>query len=323
MAKPKRSKITLKQLEYLCAVAEAGSLSVAAQNLGLSAVTVGQALKDLEGELGVRLVDRAPARGAQLTTAGQRIKQRAEGILNEAARLPMLADAARDILPERLRIGTFPTLSAWAIPPIVERLDREHPGVDVHIVEGDMGQLREELRKGRLDVAIGFATHVPGLALSELEIPGVPCYGGVEIYPLRRVGIKVLMSQAHPLASKKTLSFGDLAEERIALLAVTPVDRLLKELLSRHGLDQNIRWRSPNVESIRNLVGRGMCISLLMSPTILGRTTEGHELKATAIEGDPLPNYIVIASPQGMGEGPILKIVTAALGDVPPTTTMF
>lgn len=312
-----RPKVTLKQLEYLCAVGEAGSLSVAAQTLGVSAVTIGQALKDVEEELGVRLVDRAPARGAQLTLAGQRVREQAIAILNQAAQIPMVVDAARDVLPQQVRIGSFPTLSAWAVPPIVECLDRSHPGVDVHLVEGDMGQLREELRRGRLDVAIGFATHVPGLALSELEDAAVPRYGGVEFRGLRRVGLRALMAREHHLADRAEVSFADLAAERIALLSVTPVDRLLSELLSRHGLDENIRWRSPNLESIRNLVGRGLCVSLLVSPNILGRTTEGHLLKAVPISGDPLPNYIVLATPEGVGEGPVLKAVLAALGNVP------
>ncbi|WP_256682443.1 LysR substrate-binding domain-containing protein, partial [Klebsiella michiganensis] len=76
------------------------------------------------------------------------------------------------------------------------------------------------------------------------------------------------MAREHPLASRDAVNFQDLKEERIALLSVTPVDRLLSELLSQHGLDKNIRWRSPNLESIRNLVGRGLCVSLLVSPNI-------------------------------------------------------
>ena len=74
-----RMSFSLRQIQYFLAVAENGSVSKAAAQLHTSQSTITEALKDLEADLGVRLLERQP-RGLALTHKGQFFRRHAERI---------------------------------------------------------------------------------------------------------------------------------------------------------------------------------------------------------------------------------------------------
>lgn len=140
-------------MRCLLAVADAGSLTAAAGQLGLAQPALSQALKRLEGELGVRLFDRS-RRGAVLTAAGRAIIDdvRASMALADSARLRAQAIAAGKA--GRLHIG-FVTHAVYDVLPATLRLQRAHfPGVEVVLSEmGNADQL-EALAAGQIDLAM-------------------------------------------------------------------------------------------------------------------------------------------------------------------------
>ena len=77
---------TLRQLEFLCAVADHGSFSKAAEACFVTQPTLSAAIKEIEGHLGVQLIERE-ARGASLTQAGEAAVERARTILSDTADL--------------------------------------------------------------------------------------------------------------------------------------------------------------------------------------------------------------------------------------------
>ena len=98
---------TLRQLEFLCAVADNGSFSKAAEACHVTQPTLSAAIKEVEGQLGVQLIERE-ARGASLTQAGEAAVERARSILSDTADLVSAAQQAGAPLTGAFRLGAIP-----------------------------------------------------------------------------------------------------------------------------------------------------------------------------------------------------------------------
>lgn len=121
MAKPAKGIDFLRALDVFAAVAEQRSLTAAAATLGITQSAVSQLLKQLEGELGHELVDRA-VRPVNLTAAGVALRARAVQLLADAAEArAAVRDVARGALPH-LRIAVISSLAGTLIPPLVSAL---------------------------------------------------------------------------------------------------------------------------------------------------------------------------------------------------------
>ena len=147
------TNITLKQLRYFEAVAEARHFGRAADACAVSQPALSVQVRDLEQSLGLALFERAP-RNVRLTSFGEAFRTRARAILRDVDALDDLARAARDGLAGRLRLGVIPTIAPYLLPTLIGELTRAHPEIDVHVRETVTPRLLEELEEGQLDTAI-------------------------------------------------------------------------------------------------------------------------------------------------------------------------
>lgn len=147
----------IRQLEYLLAVVEHGSLSRAAEHLGMTQPALTQSVRRLEKRLGAELLERGP-RGVVPTEAGRTLAARARSITLEARLAVAELDAQAGRLRGRLRIGCGPSLAASVVPAAVVRMLQMHPDLKVGIHEGTAEFLLPILEAGELDMAIGTDT---------------------------------------------------------------------------------------------------------------------------------------------------------------------
>ncbi|MEL6693754.1 MAG: LysR family transcriptional regulator, partial [Pseudomonadota bacterium] len=112
---------TLRQLEFLCAVADNGSFSKAAEACHVTQPTLSAAIKEIEGLLSVQLIERE-ARGASLTQAGEAAVERARGILSDTADLVSAAQQAGAPLTGAFRLGAIPTIAPFLLPKTLKAL---------------------------------------------------------------------------------------------------------------------------------------------------------------------------------------------------------
>ncbi len=151
--------MNLRDLEYLVAVADHRHFGRAAEACYVSQPTLSTQLKKLETELGVELVERN--RGAiLLTSAGDRIVERARAVLREADHIRAIARQANDPEAGTLRMGLFPTLAPYLLPHVVPQLHARFPRLELLLVEEKTEAMLHQLRAGDLDVAI-LAMPVP------------------------------------------------------------------------------------------------------------------------------------------------------------------
>jgi LysR family transcriptional regulator, hydrogen peroxide-inducible genes activator len=145
--------LTLRQLRYFEALARHGHFGRAAEACAISQPALSMQIKELEELLGTALLERG-ARQVQLTNFGKEFALRTRDILRSVDELGNLAQATRDRLVGRLRIGVIPTVAPYLLPTIIGNLSRLHEGLDIHVRETLTPKLIQELADGRLDTAI-------------------------------------------------------------------------------------------------------------------------------------------------------------------------
>jgi len=147
---------SLNDLRALVAVAESGSFSLAAQQLGLSQPAISQRVRNLESAWGMRLIDRRA--NATLTKVGKEVFVRARQILLRVDELDAAAADLRGLEAGQLSLGY--ATPAFAIP-LIAAFTASHPGVHVTCDYGNTEALFRGLHECRLDAAVTSLISVP------------------------------------------------------------------------------------------------------------------------------------------------------------------
>lgn len=127
-------EITLRQVTYLLAVADAGSFTVAARRMHVSQPALSQQIKALETSLGGPLLDRPPA-PVRLSAAGRAFAAEARSSLGGLHRAAAAAGAAMDADLRELRVATVRSLAVSPLPIVIQRWQTTHPGMTVFLRE--------------------------------------------------------------------------------------------------------------------------------------------------------------------------------------------
>src|ERR1700721_876732 len=182
------------QLRYVCAIADTGSFSRAAERCQITQPSLSQQARKLEEERGAKLFDRL-GRSIRLTAAGRAFIPRARAILEqmEAAR-SSAADQNTDFRGS-VAVGVIPTVAPYLMPSYAARFAKKYPDAKLRIVEQTTSGLVEGLRDLSLDVAI-------------LALP--LRHKDLELFPIRTKPLFVAMRRGHPRASARSLALKDL-----------------------------------------------------------------------------------------------------------------
>ncbi|HSO39592.1 MAG TPA: LysR family transcriptional regulator [Labilithrix sp.] len=130
--------------------AEEGSLSAAARALGMSQPTLGRQVNALEAELGVALFERV-GRGLTLTAGGMDLLEHVRTMGEAASHVSLAASGQSQTIEGSICITASEVISAFLLPPILARLRRSHPGVDIKLVASNAVH---DLRRREADIAI-------------------------------------------------------------------------------------------------------------------------------------------------------------------------
>jgi LysR family nitrogen assimilation transcriptional regulator len=150
----------LKQLESFVAIAEAGTLSGAAQRLGLTQPILSRQIRALEQEFGARLYART-GRGVVLSEAGRLLEEYARGILEQVANARSAIHELQSTPSGRVVLGMPPSVGAVLTAPLVRRFQEGFPRVSLGVIEGFSGHVLEWLSLGRVDVAALYLYNTP------------------------------------------------------------------------------------------------------------------------------------------------------------------
>jgi LysR family transcriptional regulator, hydrogen peroxide-inducible genes activator len=195
--------ITLRQLQYIVAVADERSFHAAAKRCGVSQPSLSMQLAEAEQHLGVALFERS-RKHVFITAAGEALLPRAKAILREIDELVLGAQHAQDPMNATLRIGIIPTLSPYLLPAIAPALHKRYGNLRIAWAEEKTATLLEKLQVGALDGAL--------LAM----VPGI---GDLEHAVIAEDPFLLVAPPHHPLATKKgPVRESELIEQQLLLL---------------------------------------------------------------------------------------------------------
>jgi len=144
--------ITLRQLTYFVALAEARNFGRAAGKVHVSQPALSVQIKELEAELGVQLVERQPRR-IVLTPAGHELLRHARRVMDEMQALEAAARWQKG-LGGRLSLGVIPTVAPYLLPVALPLIRAQNLSLDLGVREARTGALLEGLAAGMLDAAV-------------------------------------------------------------------------------------------------------------------------------------------------------------------------
>jgi len=278
-------RFTLRQLEYVVAAAESGSVTVAAGRVHASQPTVSAAIAGVESALGMQLFVRHHAQGLSVTPAGREFIREAGSVLRHAAELDDIARRLRDEISGPLGVGCLVTLAPLIAPRLCGAFERQHPAVRVELVESGQDELLTGLREGSLAVGL---TYDLGLG-DDIDFEQL-----AELPPL------ALVAAGHPLATRRFVTLRQLAKEPLVLLDLPLSRDYFRSLFAQRGLEPLVARRSPHMEVVRALVANGFGYSLVNARPLNDRALDGAELAIVAIRGAHRPMRLGIATLRGL-----------------------
>ena len=194
--------ITLKQLRYLAALAQHEHFGRAAEACAVTQPALSMQIRDLEGELGLALVERRPG-AVTLTDAGREIAQRGEDVLAKARDLVDFAHHRARPLAGRLTLGMIPSLAPYALPKFLPLLQARFPDLQLELRETQPRQLLDEVKNGALDVAM------LALPVQENDIDSIALFDDTFL---------LAVPVNDPRDEKKRVLASDIDQERLILL---------------------------------------------------------------------------------------------------------
>lgn len=267
-----------RHLEYFLAVAECGSISAAARQLGVSQPTVSEALTKVESEHGVPLLRRLP-RGVALTDAGRNLVGPAAQVLRGYAEVDRALDPALRLQRGRLTLVCPRTLAQDPMAAFIGQYRREHPGIVVTLQRPQDGESAAAVvASGRAEIGLGVTDrHSAGLHSELLTRQGIVAivHPDVDLGPSPR--IDELVSRG---------------------LITTPpggvTRRLLSERVGRQVVDDSVVVETSSTGSMVPLVRAGLGVAFV--PEALGRDAVSVGLQTRSPRPDLTRDVFIVAS---------------------------
>jgi LysR family hydrogen peroxide-inducible transcriptional activator len=247
--------MNLRDLDYICAVADHKHFGRAAESCHVSQPTLSGQIKKLEAQLGVTLFERSH-KAIRVTDIGEEIILIAREARDAARRIKSVAASAQDPLAGNLSLGLIPTIAPHLIPLFVGKLRSAMPKMSVDFREDITARLTEALLAGDLDVAV-LATPPDEDSLTAIELYSEPFW--------------LLFPEGHELGKLKDASMKDVKEDDILLLTEGHCFRDQALSICRPAQKRRRQsLRATSLETLINLVASGQGVTLVPALAMRG-----------------------------------------------------
>ena len=240
----------LRHLRYFITVAEELNFSKAALKLYTAQPSLSQQIKDLEEDVGVKLLNRTK-RKVELTEEGAVFLEQARLTLAQADKAVAMARQVSQAKQQMLRIGFVPVAEMKIIPYILPNLRVQNPDLKIELLSLNNNEQMRLLKKGDLDLT--FTRH--NFNSDEIESQFVI-----------REPLIFLLPKDHPLAKYERIPFKALngidfiipsAEQSLTL------NQAILDFAKAHGIEFNIVQKADNILFNINSIGMGLGCTIL------------------------------------------------------------
>ena len=285
----------LRSIRYFVQIADCGSITRAAGNLGIAQPALSRQLRAMEEELGMPLLVRLP-RGVRLTAAGRQFLDHCRRALRELDRGREELRANRDSPRGQVIFGVSPTLGPLLVPGVVERVRRQCPQVALKIVEHFSTLLFDGLLTGRIDVAL-------------LTNPSVT--RALRFSPLISEPI-VVLAAPQPRDARRFYTLAELS--RTPVIVTEAIRAIVDDQIGRYGARLNVDFEVNAVEAIGQLLLRGV------GPAVMPVSTFHAEIASGRVVAFPIADVNVQRSL--MLAHPVERRLSAATDEISQIVTL-
>ncbi len=248
----------------------------ASEQLFISQSSLSKHVKSLERELGVTLLNRS-TRHVELSPAGRVFLPYAKRIARDGYELQVALHDQQENERNILDIGSIPVMVPYGITEILSIFERTNVSTRLQLFEGDADELKEMLRKGKLELA--FIREWDGDASKDT---GDEEFSTV---PFTDDHLVAVLPNDHPLATRDHIGLGDLANEEFLLLPEGSVmHALIMDACAVEGFVPRVRYQGKRAENIIDLVRRHMGVSLLMRRPVGYLARNGIDVSLVEVE---------------------------------------
>ncbi|MGC9370944.1 MAG: LysR family transcriptional regulator [Paracoccaceae bacterium] len=288
----------IAKLEMLIALAKEQHFGRAAASLGITQPTLSTGIRQLEDQLGVKLVLRGSRYGG-LTPEGQRALVWARQIVGDARRLREEMRFTREGLSGHLRIAVIPTALTTA-SRLAAAFNAEHPNVGFSILSRNSGEILSMLENLDIDAGISYLDNEP--------------LGRVSTALLYRETYTLVCAPTHPLAGREEVRWSDLAGARLGLLTPDMQNRrIINKSFMEAGLAAEARLESNSTVVLVSQVEQGDMVTVL--PEDIARfLTEGKALRMIPIRQGGAGHAVGLVAPYQEPHTPVLKALLDVAG---------
>ena len=255
--------MTITQLQVLIKTIELGSFTKAARVLNMTQPAVSHAISSIESELGVTILIRDKRKGLIVTDVGSRILVHIREILNGVEKIEQEVAMEKGHEVGTIRIGSFPSAPAHFLPKMINHFKEKYPNLEVVLCEGTIKEVEDWLVSRVVDIGI--------VILPNKEM---------EIVPLTKGKMVVILREDHPLCKKDAITIRDLENEPIILCKggyEPPIIDMFKQI----NVPLRAEYVISTVTTALNMIQEGLGIAILaeLSLTNLPKNVQTRELE--------------------------------------------
>ena len=254
----RKMNVSLREIEYILAIVEEGTITKAASRLYIAQPSLSQAIKKVENELGVALFTRVKG-GISLTEAGKVFVESGRRIIGIAKEAEAGIGDLASLRTGFLNLGTPYHLGAYVVPDLLSVFRLRYPGIRVTLHEATSDDLEQLILDGRIHAAV---------------MPLPFRHAGIDCHPFFRSRMVLVMSRDHPLnqlaycgSPVDRLLWFDLRKAADAPFLIGMKGQRIRQVteivFQKAGISPEIAMRSQNVETLRRIAAAGYGLTIM------------------------------------------------------------
>lgn len=271
---------SLRQLEYLVALAETAHFRRAAERANTTQPTLSEQLKSLEERLGAQLVERSKSR-VLLTPVGLQVVEVARRMLKDASEIRRLAASGGKGITGLLRLGLPPTIGPYLMQRAAPKLHRVYPGLRLYVREELPQHLPRALEDGVHDVII-----------TPLPVRGAD----IETASLFREPLYLTVAADHPLARTPSVTLSDI--RGLDVLTLGPGHQLHEtaiDLCKATGARLRYDFEGTSLDMLREMVVMGLGVTFMPGLYVHSELLQDKDVRVLDISDKNLYRVIAMA----------------------------
>lgn len=234
----------MAQIQAFATVIEVGSFTLASEQLGMTQSAVSHAVAALEKELQVSLVER-DRNGIVLTDIGQRVLIPAQAMLTSAEHIRQETSEALGLQTGKIRLGSFPSVSAHFLPGLLRQFRQRYPGIEVVLFEGTDNEVREWI-------------HTRAVDIGAVALPAE----GLETVSIAQDEFLTVVAANHQLAEQREIHICDLSNEPF-IMSKAGCKPIITAMFRKAKITPKTQFEVIDLRTIFAMIQEGMGVTIV------------------------------------------------------------